>query len=284
MTDLLTHCGQNTSPEIVSLLQRATAKSSQRRWRAGRRTRQTSQAWLLNPSPRKRSHPQPSEPEDALLAPLDYLPVVSGAGKDASCRKGVPGLGQRKGWRRESKRCLVATIREFRGVWTAAPAQNTEEDLSTPHYAAVLLLEQPAPRPRLQGGALGRGSAYTRGCWGPPNGPACQGQGEQRDLSDSARVRPAGTQAISHFRELEEWAQASGKKFVEAAGSESGARSLSSPHLSHREIHTSGAAEDPVAGSISPETGRPAPRLRIRTKLKVLVRIFQPGGNSGHLR
>lgn len=74
----------------------------------------------------------------------------------------------------------MAGTGEFRGVWTSAPAQSTEEDLPVPHYAAVLLLGQPGPRPRLQGCAVGRGSAYTRGCWGPPNGLARQGQGGQR--------------------------------------------------------------------------------------------------------
>lgn len=128
--------------------------------------------------------------------------------------------------------------------------------------------DSPGPRPRPQGGAAGRGSAYTRGCWGPPNGLAWQGQGKQGPrvtVPECARVVPSCKPLP---RAGAERPLASCKKFVEAAGSESGARCLSSLHLSHQEIHSPGATEDPVAGSISPGTGQPAQWLRLRTKHK----------------
>lgn len=86
--------------------------------RASTGTRQTSQAWLPSlhqsispevlPTPILTLTPKPSGPEGVQLAPLDYLPGSSEAGRVTSWRKGVPGLGRRKGWRWESRGCLAA--------------------------------------------------------------------------------------------------------------------------------------------------------------------------------
>lgn len=71
--------------------------------RAGKRTRQTSQAWLPTPFPRKRSPPPslsspPAQRAGGRTAGIaGLLTSVSGAGRAASCRKGVPGLGAEEG-------------------------------------------------------------------------------------------------------------------------------------------------------------------------------------------
>lgn len=114
--------------------------------RTGRGTRQTSHGRHQPPFPGSAPHPQPSRPEGALLAPLHYLPGGSGAERAASWRKGVPGLGRRKGWHTESRGCLAAGAGEFRGVRTAAPAQNAADGLPAPHYPyPEALLGQPGP-------------------------------------------------------------------------------------------------------------------------------------------
>lgn len=59
---------------------------------------------------------------------------------------------------------------------------------------------------------------------------------------------------------------ASSKKFVGVAGSEGGARCTRSLHLSHQEIYSPGTTEDPVAGSISPGTGRLASKAQAKDK------------------
>lgn len=122
--------------------------------RAGTGTRQTSQAWLPSlhqpispevlPTPILTLTPSPAVlKEYSWHRWTTYLPGSSEAGRPASWRNGVPGLGRRKGWRWKSRGCLEAEAGEFRGVWTAAPGQNTAEGLSAPHYPAVILLGQP---------------------------------------------------------------------------------------------------------------------------------------------
>lgn len=124
-------------------------------------------------------HPQPSEPEGAQLALLDNLPGVSGAGRAASGRKGVPGLGAEEGVAQGKQEMPGGRNRGVQRSLDRSSADHRGRLIRTSVRRSPPLRTAWVP-PSLQGGAVGRGSAYTRGCWGPPNGLARQGQGEQR--------------------------------------------------------------------------------------------------------
>lgn len=131
------------------------------------------------PHPLSYLHPQPSEREGAQLALLDYLPSVSGAGRAASGRKGVPGLGAEEGVAQGKQEMPGGRSRGVQRSLDRSSAEHRGRLIRTSVRRSPPLQTAWVP-PSLQGGAVGRGSAYTRGCWGPLIGLARQGQGEQR--------------------------------------------------------------------------------------------------------